>query len=998
MGKTTIEELIVELGGDVTNLDKSFKQAEKELDKAEKKLSKAGGRLTKNVTAPILGIGAAFGKIGDDFDKAANIIQVGTGKTGKELDNLVNSFDSVIQTVPDSVDVVAKSFTSLNALTGATGEILEELTTSVVDVSRILGEDAVDNASAFGKTLKQWKKPASDGVELMDDLFKITQDYDVGLGDLIRRLNTYGSVLQNAGFSARETAVLMGRMNAAGLDWSRISPGLNKAFRDMASRGEDMRAGFSDAIDSIKGAANQTEALDVATKIFGAEGAQRLTTAIRSNILSLDGLTQSLGDNKNLVSKTTAETRDFGDELGILKNQVYAAVSPLALDLIDTLKSLKPQFMGMVDSLKEGVTWFKNLSPEARELAVQAAVAAAAIGPLVVGLGFLVGSISTTVSAVGSFTSLLLKTGPWGIGLTTAGLLIGFIVDHLGGWDAAMEKSKQVIFDLKNKVTETWNSIKNSTGLLATSAVIAMEGIAAVANAFTSAASAASFASQGEFKKAWKALEDGGEKIKGNFASVADAVANSFSSANASVITTSNTAKTTAKRSSLSTEAAWNLYYRNLQINNEATTRKLETDWTAHNNKIIQSAEGANKDLSKGWEEYNKNKTINSNAEIKEIEKGWELFRENFEINNQAINDIEIAVKINNFDVKHVQKELMELWTVNYNDLAIRTFSNVELAFEKSIANMLKDGTSLKSALKGVWTSIKNSAIDALAEVVASSAFQSVFGGAGGASTIAAFAGTLSPLAAGGILAGGALLSGILGDNKEFEERIEKIKASVKNVTDEAARFNDVVSKKENLLGQTFLNDDLVRRYNANVLESLLGTNDALVENAKLAAPTVDFTGATSDILKTSDANLFITKSDLTGTRASQGSAESIFSTMLNTLSSAYNDFLVGDITADQLKRFKPLQAITTAYASKLGGGGAPIPQFANGAIVTAPTIGMIGEGGESEAIIPLSKLPQMMNGQGGEQTIIVNLDGQRLSKSIVRNFPSILRMQGVAA
>jgi hypothetical protein len=49
------------------------------------------------------------------------------------------------------------------------------------------------------------------------------------------------------------------------------------------------------------------------------------------------------------------------------------------------------------------------------------------------------------------------------------------------------------------------------------------------------------------------------------------------------------------------------------------------------------------------------------------------------------------------------------------------------------------------------------------------------------------------------------------------------------------------------------------------------------------------------------------------------------------------------------------------------------IPMLANGGIVTGPTLAMIGEGGESEAVIPLSRLDQMTGGGGNNVTINVN-------------------------
>lgn len=54
------------------------------------------------------------------------------------------------------------------------------------------------------------------------------------------------------------------------------------------------------------------------------------------------------------------------------------------------------------------------------------------------------------------------------------------------------------------------------------------------------------------------------------------------------------------------------------------------------------------------------------------------------------------------------------------------------------------------------------------------------------------------------------------------------------------------------------------------------------------------------------------------------------------------------------------------AGGGTLGFNIAQIPQLANGGIATAPTMAMIGEGKESEAVLPLSKLDAMLSGGGG--------------------------------
>jgi hypothetical protein len=69
-----------------------------------------------------------------------------------------------------------------------------------------------------------------------------------------------------------------------------------------------------------------------------------------------------------------------------------------------------------------------------------------------------------------------------------------------------------------------------------------------------------------------------------------------------------------------------------------------------------------------------------------------------------------------------------------------------------------------------------------------------------------------------------------------------------------------------------------------------------------------------------------------------------------------------------------------------------PIPELAEGGIVTGPTLAMIGEGNGPEAVIPLSKLGSM--GFGGGANITVNVNGGD-PNSIVRALQQYVRQSG---
>jgi hypothetical protein len=70
------------------------------------------------------------------------------------------------------------------------------------------------------------------------------------------------------------------------------------------------------------------------------------------------------------------------------------------------------------------------------------------------------------------------------------------------------------------------------------------------------------------------------------------------------------------------------------------------------------------------------------------------------------------------------------------------------------------------------------------------------------------------------------------------------------------------------------------------------------------------------------------------------------------------------------------------------------IPMLAQGGIVTSAQLIMAGEGGEPEAIIPLSKLASMGFGGGGGTTITVNVNGGD-PNSIVRALQQYVRQSG---
>lgn len=397
----------------VRNAGKALQDTGNKMKAVGSNMKTVGKNASVYLTAPLLAAGGAATAGADKIDKAYRVIRVGTGATGDALESLEESFDNVFANVPDDADAVSSALATMNTLTGATEETLENLTTSVLDASRTLGEDGVTNSEAFGQAMKMWQIPAEEGVGELDKLYKLTQDYGVGLGEISGQLTTYGSVLSNAGFEMGESAELMASLESNGISVSRVMPGLNKSFRTWAGEGKNSRKELQKVIDKMKGASSETEALALATEIFGAEGAQRLTTAIRNGAIpSLDELGKSLENSKGLVKETTDETKTIGEEFQTLKNNAMTALQPIGDVLLDIAKSALPP---IIEGVKKVGEWFSNLSPAIQKAVVVIGGMAAAFGPLMLVFGTLIsfaGSVATSLGTLTTkFAPLIAKSG-----------------------------------------------------------------------------------------------------------------------------------------------------------------------------------------------------------------------------------------------------------------------------------------------------------------------------------------------------------------------------------------------------------------------------------------------------------------------------------------------------------------------------------------------------------------------------------------------------------
>ena len=278
---------------------------------------------------------AAFVKIAVSVEQMKSQIVRDTGASGAALDGLMKTALAVSGQVTQGMDAVGVAVGAINTHYKATGETLENLTKRSLDFARVTGTDVSTTVDSLARATAGWELTADQSAASLDTLIGVTQDYGIAGGKLLDQVQSFGPLFANADLSFEQTAITMGRLYAAGQDITRVGPGLNKMLRDAAAEGKTGAQAFSEMETAIRGASTDMEALAVAQELVGAEGAQRLSRAIRQGGVSLSFAADDAASYTGALDDAAKASLTLRDRFDLIKNSVVSAIGEAILPHLD---------------------------------------------------------------------------------------------------------------------------------------------------------------------------------------------------------------------------------------------------------------------------------------------------------------------------------------------------------------------------------------------------------------------------------------------------------------------------------------------------------------------------------------------------------------------------------------------------------------------------------------------------------------------------------------
>ena len=370
-------------------------------DTAGTKMDSFGKKMSV-VSAGIAGIGAASIAAFKELDEGYDTIVTKTGATGEALEGLTKSADNVFGTMPEDMSTVGEAIGEVNTRFHTTGTELEKTSKQFIQFATINGTNVTQSVDQVDKIMKAWNVDASQTGNLLGLLTAKAQETGIHVDTLESNVLDNNAAFKEMGLSLPQAINLMAQFDANGVDSTQAMAGLKKALQNATAEGKSMDEALSETIGSIKNAKTETEAMQIATELFGKKGAAEMTKAIRENRIDLTSLSSSMEEYGTTVEDTYNGTLDPIDNAKVAMNNAKLALSTLAST---AQTSAAPMIEKLTGKIQELTKWFTSLSPAQQETILKVGLVVAAIGPLSIGFGKVAKGISDTITTGQKFVS-----------------------------------------------------------------------------------------------------------------------------------------------------------------------------------------------------------------------------------------------------------------------------------------------------------------------------------------------------------------------------------------------------------------------------------------------------------------------------------------------------------------------------------------------------------------------------------------------------------------
>lgn len=424
--------------------------AEQKLNGLSSAFKTTGGLLSRNVTLPIVGVGAAAVKTATDFEAGMSEVKAISGATGSEFDALRDKAIEMGAKTKFSASDSADAFKYM-AMAGWDASAMMDGIAGVMDLAAASGEDLATTSDIVTDALTAFGLQASDSAHFADVLAQASSKSNTNVGLMGETFKYVAPVAGALGYSIEDTAVAIGLMANSGIKGSQAGTALRSTITRLAKPVGEAKDAVEELGISITNADGTMKPLsqtmvELREKFAGLTEEQKAQhAAMLAGQEGMSGLLAIVNASDEDFQKLTDEINNANgaaeDMASVMMDNTAGAVEQLkgALESAGILigEKLTPYIRKLAEWITGLVEKFNSLSEGEQEQIVKLGLILAAIGPVLLIMSKVISVVLMFAKAFGLIKNVVypafLAITQLKAGMTAAELAMeGFSKESLG--------------------------------------------------------------------------------------------------------------------------------------------------------------------------------------------------------------------------------------------------------------------------------------------------------------------------------------------------------------------------------------------------------------------------------------------------------------------------------------------------------------------------------------------------------------------------------------
>ena len=402
-GLATIRSLGIRVYLDLSKFDKSMKVMQGKLNRLGSTLTNIGGTLTTAIALPLAAIGGIAVKTASDFEQSmANAASV-SGATGEEFERMTALAREMGKTTVFSASESADAMYYM-ASAGYKVEQMENSLNEVLDLASATQRDLAFTTDTVISTLSQFGLESSDAGRVTNVFASAIGNSQATLDKLANSMRYVGPVANSLGYSLEETTGALAIFYNAGYQGEQAGTMLRTALSRLAKPTKEINQTLTElglTFDDVNPATNKFD--DIIRKLeksglstaqaialFGQEAGPGMIAVVGKGGDAVSDMTEKITNTTAAADMAARQLETFQGSIKMLQSQAEEVAITIGNILIPKLSALmKNHIMPLIEK-------FNGLSDKTKNLIVNIALMAGAIGPAI----FILGKLSKVMAAV----------------------------------------------------------------------------------------------------------------------------------------------------------------------------------------------------------------------------------------------------------------------------------------------------------------------------------------------------------------------------------------------------------------------------------------------------------------------------------------------------------------------------------------------------------------------------------------------------------------------